>query len=167
MSFLTSAYRAVVLRVSANDRRIKIECWNFAWLTFARMGRTTAKHSACSSKFFSFGERSPRLGERPPRLFHELFPWSSKLHFSWFLARFPSVFSNHLYTHETYQNTIKLEDFTTVQVGKCEWWVSNLLTHHTPKLKPLLVLKQQSSNKCFIIPFFFMHDRNNELIAKM
>ena len=61
---------------------------------------------------------------------------------------------------------IKLEDFTTIQDGKCDIWVSILLTHHTPKLKPLLVLKQQSSNKYIIIPTLFIHDRNEELNAK-
>ena len=41
-----------------------------------------------------------------------------------------------------------------------------MLAHHTPKLKPLLVLKQQSSNKYIIIPTLFIHDRNEELNAK-
>ena len=58
---------------------------------------------------------------------------------------------------------IKLEEITTIQDGKYDIWVSILLTHHTSKLKPLLVLKQKGSNKCIIIPILFRHDRNKEL----
>ena len=61
---------------------------------------------------------------------------------------------------------IKLEEITTIQDEKYDLWVSLVLTHHTPKLKPLLVLKQQSSNKCIIIPILCIHDRNEVLNAK-
>ena len=56
-----------------------------------------------------------------------------------FSSRFPCLFSNHVYTHKTHQNTLKLEEITTIQDGKCDIWVSILLTHQTPKLKTLLV----------------------------
>ena len=35
-------------------------------------------------------------------------------------SRFSYMCLNHLYTHKTHQNTLKLEEITTIQDGKCD-----------------------------------------------
>ena len=82
-----------------------------------------------------------------------------------FISIFVPVLKSPVHSQNSSEH-IKLEEITTIQDEKYDLWVSLVLTHHTPKLKPLLVLKQQSSNKCIIIPILFIHERNEELNAK-